>query len=47
MQLLFKKVALRNVGIIIPFFGTQIVNEPFIKKYLLNIHHHASNVDKC
>jgi len=23
------------------FFGTQIVNEPFIKKYLLNIHHHA------
>jgi hypothetical protein len=31
----------------IPFFGTQIVNEPFIRKYLLNIHCHASNVDKC
>jgi hypothetical protein len=31
----------------IPFFGTQIVSEPFIRKYLLNIHCHASNVDKC
>jgi hypothetical protein len=30
----------------IPFFGTQIVSEPFIRKYLLNIHCHASNVDK-
>jgi len=31
----------------IPFFGTQIVSEPVIRKYLLNIHCHASNVDKC
>ncbi len=32
---------------VIPFFGTQIVSEPFIRKSLLNIHCHASNVDKC
>jgi hypothetical protein len=31
----------------IPFFGTQIVSVPFIRKYLLNIHYHASNMDKC
>jgi hypothetical protein len=31
----------------IPIFGTQIVSEPFIRKYLINIHYHASNVDKC
>jgi hypothetical protein len=31
----------------IPFYGTQIVSEPFIRKYLLNIHYHASNMDKC
>jgi hypothetical protein len=31
----------------IPFFGTQIVSEPFIRKYLLNIDCHASNMDKC
>jgi hypothetical protein len=47
MSLLFFKLALRNVGVFIPSFGTQIVNEPFIKMYLLNIHHHASNMDKC
>jgi len=29
----------------IPFFVTQFVSESFIRKYLLNIHYHASNVD--
>jgi hypothetical protein len=37
----------KKCWIFIPFYGTQIVNESFIKIYLLNIHHHASNVDKC
>jgi len=37
----------KNVGFFISFFGSQIVNELFIKKKILNIHHHASNVDKC
>jgi len=31
----------------IPFFGARIVSEPFIRKYLLSIHCHASNVDNC
>jgi hypothetical protein len=29
----------------IPFFGARIVGEPFIRKYLLSIHCHASNVN--
>jgi hypothetical protein len=32
MKLLFLKVAQRNVGVFICFFGTQIVNEHFVIK---------------
>jgi hypothetical protein len=41
------KSSLKKCWNFIPFFGFQIVSEPFIRKYLLNIHWHASNVDKC